>query len=407
MTARQLQEIGYAGLRGRPRTVVHLNIADFAVAVERQVDPRLRERPVIVAAGAGARSVVHDMSEEAYRAGIRKSMPLRAALRRCRDAAVLSPHPDRYTRAMSDLFKEACAYSPLVEPGRMDGHLFVDITGTGRIFGPPVDVAWRMYRAVKKRFGFDPIWSVASNKLVAKVATRLVKPVGEYVVGEGEESEFMAPVSLDLVPGIRRDERIRLAGFNLVLAGQVAAVGKEHLETVFGARAGRIHDAVRGADAAPVAPAGSDPEAIGVSRTTGSDRLEIRPVERALYEMTEEIGAYLRARQTAARTLSICVFYADGMRTCRKLSVHPPSAGDAGLFETARTLLYMAWTRRVRLAGIRLSCPGTTGRSAQLELFGGMDGHLRHEALSDAVDRVRERFGAGSVRTGRMLEASA
>lgn len=407
MTARQVQEIGYAGLRGRPRTVVHLNIADFAVAVERQVDPRLRERPVIVAAGAGARSVVHDMSEEAYRAGIRKSMPLRAALRRCRDAAVLSPHPDRYTRAMSDLFKEACAYSPLVEPGRMDGHLFVDITGTGRIFGPPVDVAWRMYRAVKKRFGLVPIWSVASNKLVAKVATRLVKPVGECVVGEGEESEFMAPVSLDLVPGIRRDERIRLAGFNLVLAGQVAAVGIEHLETVFGARAGRIHDAVQGVDASPVTPAGCDPEAIGASRMTGGDRLEIRPVERALYEMTGEIGAYLRARQTAARTLSICVSYADGMRTCRKLSVLPPSASDAGLFETARTLLNMAWTRRVRLAGIDLSCPGTTVRRPQLELFGGMDAHLRHEALSDAVDRVRDRFGAGSVGMGRMMDGSA
>ncbi len=407
MDAGQVPETGCAGLRGRPRTVVHLNIADFAVAVERQVDPRLRDRPVIVAAGADARSVVHDMSEEAYRAGIRKSMPLRAALRRCRDAAVLPLHPDRCARAMSALFKEAYAYSPLVETGRMDGHLFVDITGTGRIFGPPVDVAWRMYRAVKKRFGFVPIWSVASNKLVAKVATRLVKPVGECVVGEGEESEFMAPVLLDLVPGIRRDESIRLAGFNLVRAGQVAAVGKEHLETVFGVRAKGIHDAVRGVDAVPVIPAGSDPEAIGASRMMGGDRLEIRPVERILYEMTEEIGAYLRARQTAARTLSICVFYADGMQTCRKLSVHPPSASDAGLFETARTLLYMAWTRRVRLAGIHLSCPGTTARRHQLELFGGMDAHLRRDALSDAVDRVRGRFGAGSVRMGRMLGGAA
>ena len=66
------------------RSIIHLNVADFAVAVERVVDSRLRNRPVIIAPAGAARAAVYDMSDEAYQSGVRKAMALRRALRRCR-----------------------------------------------------------------------------------------------------------------------------------------------------------------------------------------------------------------------------------------------------------------------------------------------------------------------------------
>ena len=128
------------------RSIIHLNVADFAVAVERAVDPRLNQRPVVIAPEGAARAAVYDMSNEAYLAGIRKGMALRRAQRRCKDARILPPHPDRYEQAMRDLLKRALPYSPLIETGEDDGHLFMDATGTGRLFGPPRDVAWRLRR---------------------------------------------------------------------------------------------------------------------------------------------------------------------------------------------------------------------------------------------------------------------
>ena len=77
------------------RSIIHLNVADFAVAVERVVDSRLQDRPVIIAPEGAARAAVYDMSEEAYQCGVRKGMALRRALRYCRGAAVLPPHLDR------------------------------------------------------------------------------------------------------------------------------------------------------------------------------------------------------------------------------------------------------------------------------------------------------------------------
>ena len=153
------------------RAIIHLNVADFAVAVERVVDIRLRNRPVVIAPEGASRAAVYDMSQEAFLAGVRKGMALKRAVRFCRDVRILPPHPDRYEQAMKAFLKRILPYSPLVETGEIDGHIFVDATGTTRLFGPPMDVAWRLRKQVRKDLGFDPIWSLAPNKLVAKVAT--------------------------------------------------------------------------------------------------------------------------------------------------------------------------------------------------------------------------------------------
>ena len=97
------------------RFIIHINVADFAVAVERSVDARLRGRPVIVAPGAASRAAVYDMSEEAYRSGVRKGMLLRRALNRCPDAAVVPPHPHRYAQAMDRLLRHAKVQQVLVQ----------------------------------------------------------------------------------------------------------------------------------------------------------------------------------------------------------------------------------------------------------------------------------------------------
>ena len=180
------------------RAILHLNVADFAVEVERLVDSRLKTRPVIIAPEGAARAAVFDHSEEAFQSGVRKGMPLKRALRRCKEAVVLPPHPDRYERAMREMLKRALPYSPLIEQTDTHGHLFVDVSGTSRLHGPPQDVGLRMRKALQKEVGFLPIWALAPNKLLAKVASRLVKPTGERIVRPGEETRLLEPLEEDV-----------------------------------------------------------------------------------------------------------------------------------------------------------------------------------------------------------------
>lgn len=388
----------------RSRAIVHLNIADFAVAVERLVDSRLKARPVIIAPEGAARAVVYDMSEEAFCAGVRKNMPLRRALRCCRGAAVLPPHPDRYERAMQDLLREVLPYSPLIEPGEVDGHLFIDATGTSRLFGPSIDVAWRMYQRIKSSLGFAPIWSVAPNKLISKVATRLVKPLGEYVVGAGEEAVFLAPLPVCLLSGIEADDLFRLRELNLAFVRQIAALSLDQLTVPFGKRAGFVFDTVRGIDPTPVLAAGQKPPQIAADHEFGNDTNEVEIVESVVYRLVEKIGAGLRKQRRAARTLIIMLDHSDGVRRFRQAAVRPPSANDIALFKAARSALYTAWTRRVRLRHIRLICAKPVFHQAQMEFFSDSEKmQQKHDAVIAAVDHIRDRFGPDSIHMGRSL----
>jgi DNA polymerase-4 len=388
------------------RAIIHLNVADFAVAVERSVDRRLREWPLIIAPEGAARATVYDMSEEAYQAGVRKGMPLRRACRCCPDARLVPPHPPLYAQVMRAFIRQAQPYSPLIEPGEADGHLFMDVTGTGRLFGPPVDVAWRLRRQARADLRLAPIWAVAPNKLVAKVATRLVKPDGEYIVGAGEEEDFLAPLPLGLVPGIERDDLIRLGDFNFSRAGQVADLGLEALQIPFGRRAAYLYEAVRGIDASPVRPLGERPPRIVRHHTFDEDAHAPAALESALYTLVEQAGRRLRDQRLAARRAAVRLNFSDGGTRIRQRALRPATANDLDLFSGARAALYLAWQRRVRIRHLDLICDRLTYPPAQRPLFPeDRNDFRRRTRLVAALDAIRDRFGKTAIKVGRTLAA--
>jgi DNA polymerase-4 len=388
----------------RERSIIHINVADFAVAVERLVDSRLRGRPVIIAPGGAARAAVYDMSEESYQNGVRKGMTLGRALGCCRDAVVLPPRPARYECAMIRLVKHVLPYSPLVEMTDHNGHLFVDATRTGRLFGPPPDVAWRIRKAVRTDMGFDPVWSVAPNKLIAKVATRMVKPAGEYVIGAGEEQDFLKPVPVHFIPGIEAEDLKRFREFNLTRAGHVANLSREQLNIIFGTRSGSLYHAVRGIDPSPVLPVGKKPPIVVADHEFATDTNQVAVVQGALYGLAERAGADLRKRRLTSRRIKVLLDYSDGGRMIRQAVAGPATANDFRLFVLAKSALERAWTRRAGIRHLRLICDRLTYPPAQMALFAEDEKENKmSDSLIFALDTVRHRFGFDAIRVGKTL----
>ncbi len=388
------------------RSIIHINVADFAVAVERELDQRLDGRPVIIAPEGAARAAVYDMSEEAFQAGVRKHMPLGRALRRCRNARVLPPRPDRYDQAMTRMLKSALPCSPLIEPGDGDGHLFVDITGSSRLLGPPVDVAWRLGRWIRRDLGLAPIWSVATSKLIAKTATRLVKPMGEYIVEPGDEAAFLAPLPLFLVPGIESGDLARLNDFNITRVFQANGLSVDQMQTLLGPRGSFIRDRLDGIDTSPVRPVDQPPPRVIEYREFGDDTNERLQMEGSLYQLVERAGRQLRHQSLAARRIGLVLEHTDGVRRVRQSSAKPATANDFSLFSHARCALALAWTRRVRLRRMTLICDRLTYPPAQRLLF-AEERRLaeKRDRLVAAMDRIRHCFGTDALVMGRTMAA--
>lgn len=382
------------------RTVIHLNIADFSVAVERLLDRTLQHKPLIIAPPV-SRAQVYDMSEEAYQDGVRKGMQLNGARKRCPQALVLPPQPAQYQKVLAKCMRFASTFTPLVEPSIGNGHLYLDVTGTHRLFGPPPDIGWQLRKILRRDLGLDPIWSVAPNKLVAKVASRLVKPCGEYIVSEGEEQAFLAPLPLVLLPGVATDDLVRLRELNISRVHQAAALSVQDLSIVCGPRARFVYHAVRGLDNAPVRSSANPPACHSFSHAFAPDSNNETAVRAALAGLATKAGRGLRSRGLGCRKIGVQLTYADAKIVARQATAKKPVADDRSLDRLAAAALYRAWQRRVGISHITLSCSQCARPVQQLSLFniGGIKKDKNKE-ISFAFDAIHKRYGPGKVQHG-------
>lgn len=386
------------------RAIIHLNVTDFAVAVERLLDRSLSVRPLIMTATDSWRAVVHDMSEEAFQEGVRKGMLLRDAQRFCRKAILRKTRPEIYRKAMQGLLRQVLPYSPLVETGKNDGHLFVDVTGTNRLFGPPPDIASQIRKNTREHLGLNPIWTVAANKLVAKVASRMVKPTGECIVAPGNEKSFLAPLPTPVLPGLYPQELTRLEEFNLSVIGDVAALSRSQLVIPFGKRAEKIYYSVRGIDTAPVCSEAKTPPKIWVEHLFAKNTCDWHLTLATLFQLAEKATRRLRHKRLVAHRICLWLEYADRKRTIRQATVKRGVNHDDTLFSLARDLLQRAWSRRVQLRRLRLVFDRLMPPACQPLLFSEEKKHIaRRQNLATALDRIRGRYGGTGIRHGRCL----
>lgn len=413
------------------RSIIHLNIADFAAAVETNDTPCLEGYPIIIAPTDAPRAVVYDMSEQAYREGVRKGMPMAQARKINKGIKIISPRFNRYNQVMKEIFKQSLAYTPAIEIGGWDGHMFLDVTGTNRLFGPPADLAFRLKKQMKKNLGLTPVWSLATNKLVAKVATRLVKPAGEYIVAPGEERAFLEPLPITLLPGLSRAELIRLKRFNLFYISQLLPLTLEQLQIPFDSRAGHIHHLLRGIDPTPIArlekdtPVKDTPEKDTPEKGTSvkgtsvkdtpvqadhefsEDTNDAEQLKKATYLLVEALCLSLRQQQRAGSLLSLTISYSDGRRQTARSKPIPPTANELIMFKNATLLLFKAWTRRIRIRHIRLICKRTVRPDTQSTMFSESTKADSQEKVFKAMDQIREKFGGCAIKTGLTLERAA
>lgn len=382
------------------RKIIHLNIADFSVAVERLLDSSLQRKALIIAEPS-PRAVVYDMSDEAYGEGVRKGMLLNAARQRCRGALVLPPRPEQYRKALDRCLQHALHYTPLVERSSGNGHLYLDVTGTHRLFGPPPDIGWRLRNTLRRDLGLDPIWSVAPNKLVAKVASRLVKPCGEYIVAGGEEAPFLAPLPLALLPGLSMTDLTRLHHVNIRRVRQAAVLSVRDLSILCDHRARFLYQAVRGIDPTPVQPGGLPHAEFRHQHTFAPDTNEEAVVRAVLTSLAQQAGYGLRRRRLGCRRAGVELLYTDGIRVSRQAVAKLPVSDDPALQQLALTALYRGWHRRVRLRQITLACSLIQHPAQQLSLFQAIDpGTQKNRRISEAFDAIRHRCGHDKIFRG-------
>ncbi len=368
--------------------IIHIDIAAFAVAVERVIHPELRRRPVVVAPVGPSRSVVTALSPEAQDAGIRKGMILARALRRCRDLVVLPPNEPLYARASRALCQVLANFSPVLEPVGY-GQAYLDMTGTGRLFGPPRDAAWRAQKEIRQRLRLESALGVATNKMVSRIAAVVTEPVGLQDVPAGDESAFLAPLPTQLLPGVGPKTQEQLLELNIRLIRELAVMRLEHLVLAFGRLGFVLHQRALGIDDTPVYPPRAVP-AVEADTVLAEDSNDWDLLQGALRGLCESAGEQLRERKQRAARMEVRVRYSDYREATAKAKLTPPLQSTAGLTARAGRLFEQTLTRRTRVRSLHLRLTELGSGPAQLDLFADPK-PLRQARLESALDELRRR----------------
>jgi DNA polymerase-4 len=418
------------------RSVLFVDPPAFCTTLEGLGAPELRTRPLAVAPPGADRATIVALSAEARLAGLERGMPVRQAQRLCPDLILLPPNPKLYARASRALHEILRTFAPTIEP-RGYGHAFLDLTGTGRLFGPPQDVAARIRREASERLGLPLSVGIATNKLVSQAAIRADRWTDGRADGwtggrtdcesllyvpAGDERGFLAPHSLEVLPELNAGMRLRLEDYQLDLIGEVAAISETALCAVFG-RSGRMLRArAQGIDPRPVLPPERQAE-FHVVHTLATDTNDLGVLHPILRAMSERLGHRVRARGLAAGRLRLEATYADYTATARAV---PLSAAvlDAELWDAARRTFALANTKRLAVRSVALTLDRLMETEAQqLELWTGGQADRRSggqeleeetieadratarppvhpSALQHALDHIRTRYGSRAVHGG-------
>jgi len=404
------------------RSVLFVDPPAFCTTLEGLVAPELRTRPLAVAPPGADRAAIVALSVEARLAGLERGMPVRKAQRLCPDLIILPPNPKLYARASRALHEILRIFAPAIEP-RGYGHAFLDLTGTGQLFGPPQDVAARIRREASERLGLPLSVGIATNKLVSQAAIRADRLVlseangrtggqqGEELlyVPVGNERSFLAPHPLDVLPELDAGMRARLEDYQLDLIGEVAAISESALCAVFG-RSGRMLRArAQGIDPRPVLPPERQAE-FQVVHSLATDTNDLGVLHLILRGMSERLGRRVRSRGLAAGRLRLEATYADYTAAARAVSLSA-AVLDAELWDAARRAFSLANTKRLAVRSVSLTLDRLMETEGQLELWAGKTGsgeagkpqHTDEEssaALQHALDHIRTRYGSRAVHGG-------
>jgi len=336
----------------RLRAIVHLDMDAFFVAVEVLERPELVGKPVLVGGRPEERGVVSAASYPARAFGVHSAMPMARALALCPQAIVLPPRHHlyhEYSRRVMEILHQA---SPVIEQVSID-EAYLDLTEQVPDWEAVIEVARQLQGRVREEVGLSASLGVATNKLVAKVASARDKPGGLTVVRPGEEATFLAPLPVHVLWGVGPVTTRKLAELGVVTVGDLTRRSEEELRARFGQRGTEMARQARGIDERPVVTE-YEQRSLSQETTFVRDLRDAETLRRQLWQLSQGVGQQLREAELAARTVAIKLRYADFTTLTRQMKLAVPTDDERTIYRAAAVLLRRAWQRGrpVRLLGV-------------------------------------------------------
>jgi DNA polymerase-4 len=347
----------------KPRAIIHLDMDCFYAAIEVRDRPSLRGKPVGVGGARDRRGVLTTCNYEARKFGVRSAMPTFMALQRCPDLIVLPTRFDVYRREAAAIRGILHRFTSLIEPLSLD-EAYLDVTQHP---GAPGSLAQVIRGTIFRKTKLTSSAGIGPNKLIAKIASELNKPNGQFEVTPEQALGFMEKLPVRKIWGIGEKTEKKLEELGVRTCGELQRFSRRELVDFFGKFGVELYDLCRGIDHRPVEP-DRPRKSLSTEETFPVDLTTVEQCEEKMEDLFQEMMADLAQKESTREIAKIFVKlkFSDFTRT---------TAERAGLLPTLqdfRSLLAEAFARTgkpVRLIGLGVRFTETAPESAQMDLW--------------------------------------
>jgi DNA polymerase-4 len=367
------------------RTILHFDLDTFFVSVERKLDSRLDNKPVLVG-GTGDRGVVAACSYETRRYGVHSGMPMKMARNLCPEATVIRGNASTYSehsKVVTEIIREAV---PVFEKASID-EFYADLSGMDKFFNC-FSMANELRDRIIRETSLPISFGLSTNKLVSKVATGEAKPNNRLKVDAGNEKTFLAPMRIQKIPMVGDKTNQLLDNLGIRYVKTIQEMPMEMMAKVLGKNGIALWNRANGRDDSPIVPF-HERKSISNERTFGKDTGDVKRIREMIRAMGENLAFQLRNGQKLTSCVSVKIRYSDFNTFSRQLKI-PYTSADHILIPHIERLFDQLYNRRmmVRLVGVNFS-DLVTG-NYQINMFDDTEEKLN---LYMAMDYIRNRYG--------------
>lgn len=382
-------------MSAQQRYIAHFDLDSFFVSVEVLKDPSLKGKAVLVG-GNSERGVVAACSYEARKFGVHSAMPMKQAMKLCPHAIVVGGSRGDYSKYSNIVTEIIAAKAPLFEKASID-EFYIDLTGMDKFFDP-YKWAIELRQEIIDTTTLPISFALASNKMVAKIATDEAKPNGYIQVLPGMEREFLAPLKVNKIPGVGQHTYETLLSIGIKTIQDVSEFNIKELEKVLGKYGIELWNKSHGIHYGEVVST-HEAKSISAESTFEENKTDIEFLLSELVRMTEKIAFELRKEEKLAGCIAVKIRYGDFSTFSKQTTVNYTLRDDE-LIPVAKELFHKLYTKGypIRLLGVRLS--ELTNHPVQTTLF---DDAEKKNNLYKAIDDVKNKFGKQVLKKARTI----
>ncbi|WP_366936411.1 DNA polymerase IV [uncultured Treponema sp.] len=388
------------------KVFLHVDLDAFFASVEQLDHPEYRGKPVIVGGLPGdRRSVVSTASYEARKFGVHSAMPTFQAVKLCPHGIFLRGRMHRYHEKSEEVMAIFRNYSPDIQQISVD-EAFIDLTGTERLFGNPIDTAKKLKAEVLEKTGLTVSVGLASTKYCAKIASGLQKPDGLTVVPFGKESDFMLSLPLTKVWGAGKKTLAKLENYGIKTTRDIYTRSEKLLQSLFGNAAGSfLYNAVRGNEGVDF-HAEPKSRSISAENTYEYDLTDRDAIETALLHLCYTVMFRSLREKVRSSSVSLKIRYEDFTTVSVQETSERYISSVDDLFERAKKLLEKKRDTRlgIRLLGLAMQNLEDEDVPRQQELFDF--GEDKKRKVESAILKAQEKDPRLKITKARLLGSS-